>query len=297
MVEILSSICLYLKKYAISSKKFMYGFMLGLIVCIALIYFFIKYLGINNSELFYFITNNKRIYCYEIFEKYLESMINNFSQLETVSINRQRKLWKYIEKQSFEGDNIVESEVLDISNRDRDILRAYLEYNKFALHYIKLKKLNDNSFNILNNISDAYYLMHLDSDKNYYKASNILQENYDKAENYDYLRLEIIRSLTFCNFAMKNKESAEFWKNKALKIRLSKEIALKEYITRFFWIDLNDFYLSIEKNDLKNAESAFLRMKDSSDPDFMRIKLKQHLKRVSQEKQKIWQEYIDNITF
>lgn len=198
------------------------------------------------------------------------------------------------------------SQVLDISARDRDIVRFSLVLAGISNSYLNadgypkdLRAIVDDLINAYMEIQRAEVLDKGELRKDprrYANAASILIGVYEKSHGkYKDIELEALRNLTFCEFNLGRKEKAAFWRTKALELRKAVKPSLYEYKWKWFWVDFNDLIISLADKNVAAADEAFSRLRTNSDPDFLLEKLLQHRKRVAKEEISIWDEYLRRV--
>lgn len=302
-----------LKYYIKSNYK---SFILWLVVAIVIYFIFItKVQKISRKEYLRFVMNNASYKeDQEIFKEhfgFLSDKIENYEKLSYEQhINLINKILTLFDKTS---DKEAFSQILNIINRNHDIIRIVRNIRRFHSELINNGIHNKKTLNILNTLCEAYRLVL--SDTGDLLMSNI-KKNLEMAEKQfkivfndakklpnklrDDIKLESLRYLTYCSLRLGEENSGiGDWLQAAEKLKEKiqdpAETSLR-YQQKYFWISLANFIITIKKEDdnIYSEYHKYLSSFSKKDPNcvYLKAKLLQHSKLIPLGKREIIYHFI-----
>jgi hypothetical protein len=236
----------------------------------------------------------KKVETSNLFKNYIKFNDNNLQPFLDNSLDNQKAIMPIVLEIELKSE--VTSKMLEITNREIDKFRIVTLLNSFALVEFENNRFTNQTQSTINEIFQALKYILNNNPQDYKKAASLLKTSYQSIEKSDNcIRLEVLRYLTFCYFALGESQDAIFWLNTAKSIKNEKPRNWSDYTQVYFWVDLLDLWISIKSSNLENANIAFKNLNNNADPDFLRSKFLQHELRLSEKDRKIWIDYMNMV--
>ncbi len=268
-----------------------------------------KVVNIPRQDYFRFVLNNASyIEDQEIFNDHFDFLSNKIENYEKLSYEQQFNLIKtLLDKKTNKGEY---SQILNITNRNQDIIRIVRNIRQFHNDLIKSGIYKIKTLNILNSLCEAYRLILSDTGddllpnvkNNLESASELFQDILEEAVTLpsklrNDIKLESLRYLTYCSLRLDEENSKiKEWLNTAKELEnksrqiYSEETSLRNH-QNYFWISLVNVIIAIkEENSLPaNVSTEYCKnLSCLSENDqncvYLKAKLLQHLMLIPLEK-------------
>jgi len=277
------------------SKGFLGGLLLGFTIFFVLFAFAI---GGSFVDFAYFLGHKdeydkSNIDFKKSFENYALSNSENVKSFLLNSEERQKELVSILYNLQIESSK--KSIIMSITNREIDKLRIVTTLNSYALTEFRKNDFKSIDQTIIN---DVYKATGLILDNKFQESANLLTKTYGEIESPDdNIKIEILRYLTFSFFALNDKNNAKYWLNKAKELKNGSKNGLEwsTYTESYFWVDLLDFWISIQENNTLNANQVFNSLTKNANPEFLESKFIQHELNLSSDDKKKWNEYLNKL--
>jgi len=285
LIETLNSVRDALKKCGFKGGV-IFGIIITIVILIGL------YLSIDCS--INYLSLKKENHLKKSFENYAQSNSENIKSFFKNSEKRQKELVSIL--YDLDVENSKKSIIMSIANREIDKLRIVTTLNNYALTEFRKDDFKSKDQEIIN---DVYKATGLILDNKFQESADLLINTYEelKSPDGDNMSIEILRYLTFSLFALNKKDEAKFWLDEAKKLKNSgkKNIEWRTYTESYFWVDLLDLWISIQENNITNANKAFDCLTKNANPEFLESKFIQHELNLSPEDKNKWNEYLNKL--
>ena len=234
---------------------------------------------------------NKLVEQLQVFNRKLD-------EYEIESHKKQQNLWSLLNSQ-FKGGG--HGELLGISNRNHDVIRALLEFGKI---YTSLVNANAHSEKTHERLSEMYesilYIMIHDT-ISLIKAFNLLSDVNRKIEQFpkavrDDVQIEVLRYLSYCAAKLGKTTEQETLNSQALTVKSRFNAGPTEYRRKLYWIDLSRLTKHINLAEIEEAKSVFNTLRGNLEHKFLKTKLIQHRGLIRPQFLDIWNEYIGKLS-
>lgn len=228
----------------------------------------------------------------------LQAFNHKLDEYEIESHKKQQKLWLLLAGQ-LKGDSY--GEVLGISNRNQDVIRALLEFGKI---YTSLVKANAHSEETHERLSEMYesilYIITHDT-RSLIRAFDILSDVNRKIEQFpkavrDDVQIEVLRYLSYCAAKLEKTTEQETLNSQALTVKSRFNAGSTEYRRKLYWIDLSRLTKHINLAEIEEAESVFNELRGNIEHRFLKTKLIQHRGLIKPQFLDMWDEYIGKLS-
>ena len=270
-------------------------FFIGMIVALILGGILPYFFGKNLNDMRSFMVSEGMKAQDKEFNEFLVTSKNLYLDLSKISERRQAKLWRILQESKLSPTEI--GEILNINYRDRDILRAYLEYIEMLFPAANEGRISGKMVGNVSRLARAYTLIHEDSKSSKENAIEEYESLYREITGNERCQLEILRNITYCYFALNRTDNIKFWQDQAVKIRTATHREYGEYSKRYFWVDLNALHLAVQATPYneKEAEIAFKRLESGMPGDLLKTKLMQHKLNIKSENAEKWECFIERL--
>jgi hypothetical protein len=283
------------------------SFILCLIMSFTLYFLLIKNVAkISWQDYFSFVANNESyIEDQKIFAQYFDFLSIKIENYERLSYEQQINLIKeLLNDLDVKINSSTLSQILNITNRNQDIIRVVRNIRKFHKELINNDIYKKKTLNILNALCEAYRLVLSDTGgelvphikmnlRTAEEQFKIVLKAAEKLPNKlrDDIKLESLRYLTYCSLRLEEKDSRiNDWIKTAERLKEDRiqsysEEASFRYYQNYFWIFLVNCINTIKENNSKQDQELEKTIehyygglsKDDPDHEYLKAKLLQHL--------------------
>jgi hypothetical protein len=242
---------------------------------------------------------------YELVATHLDKVNKEVQEFEILSHKKQSGLFKVLETNI--SDDIERAKALKTINRNQDIVRALMAFGKYHSVLVSSEQSDSKTQESLRKLYTGY-LNIVKADDNpafVQKAFRNFKEVYQEIDVFpmplkNEIKIELLNYLTYLSFRQKNTSDSNLYSEVASDLLNSPENKNMDAITyrrNYYWVDLSQFMIAINKLDAAKADEFFQKLrKRLSDSPFLKAKLLQHSSRLDIDENKIFlKDYINRL--
>jgi hypothetical protein len=224
---------------------------------------------------------------YQLVATHLDKVNKEVHEFEILSHKKQSGLFKVLETNI--SDDIERAKALKTINRNQDIVRALMAFGKYHSVLVSTEQSDSKTQEALRKLYTGYLnIVKADDDPAFVQKAFInFKDVYQEIGVFpmplrNEIKIELLNYLTYLSFRQNNTSDFDLYSEVASGLLNSAEnMDAIKYRRNYYWIDLSQFMIAINKLDTDKADKFFIKLRNKlNDSPFLKAKLLQHSSRL-----------------